>query len=90
MKKSLKITEIIRELNESISLLRDFLPKIMGQRIWQHKVTMSEKLEYLAQLASQRNRLWREVESIYPELKGKNYTVNSYEISYEEEVTPKP
>jgi predicted RNA-binding Zn ribbon-like protein len=83
MKKILETTLVIREINETIIALRDAFPKVLSQRIWQHKVSMAEKLDFLKELASAKNRLWREAELAYPELKGQNYSVGTIEISYE-------
>lgn len=92
MKIKLETTPVIREINENICILRDNLPKIVSQRFWQRQVSVAEKSEYMRQLATFRANLWQEVESKYPELKGKNYSITTSFIIYEADdlITPPP
>jgi hypothetical protein len=78
-----KISTIrIQEANEIVSVLQVNLPKIMNQNFWQQKVSMSEKIQYLKEIASARRNLFQVVNNEYPETAGKNVTINSVEISY--------
>ena len=79
------LTSSIQEAYEVVIILQNNLPKIINQNFWQHKVSISEKIEYLNQIAITRKNLWQVVCKEYPEAKEKNISVNFVNVSWEEE-----
>ena len=82
--KTIKIsTPRIIEASEIVSILQNNLSQVMRQNFWQKQVSMSGKVEYLKQIAYARSNLWKIVNEEYPETKEKNVSVNSTNISWE-------
>lgn len=82
MNETLPTTVRIQELNIYLNELRKALPEMLHQPFWQHRVTGAEKTEYIRELSRVKRMLFTTVETQYPELKGKSYTVSNAEIKY--------
>ena len=65
-------TDEMRLVQETITQLEKFLPKILGQSFWQRKVSVSEKITFLNILSENKAKLWKLVYSKYPETVGKD------------------
>ena len=77
----------VQEANELVVVLQKNLPKVIAQPFQSKKIPMSEKIEYLKNIATAKRALWQAVEKQIPEIKGKNYTVSSVCITYEEDLS---
>ncbi len=75
-------TPAIQEANDVVVILQNNLSKILNQNLWKKKIGISEKIEYLKQIAYARKNLWQAVSAEYPETIGKNISVNSVEITF--------
>lgn len=89
----LESTQDIKEANEIVIALRSALPQIMQQSFWQQKVSVAEKISYLKELAVAKRILWQITETVYPQVKGKIYSVGSLYVECKEipetsELTP--
>ena len=83
--KKIKSSIQVQEANEFVCLLQNNLGKILHQPFWSKKISMSEKIQFLQQIAQARRQLSQRVEEQIPEISGKNYTVSSINIEFEEE-----
>ena len=80
--KKLKTTDKIREAFFQVQMLENLLPKILKISWLGRKRPVDEVVKYINQIASAKSYLWKEVYNVYPEILGKNASVNIHEISY--------
>lgn len=70
-KKTFETTEVMRQCESYLSVLQEGLKEIMqAQPWWRRSIPVSEKLEYLRELARAKASLWGEVYKAYPDAKG--------------------
>lgn len=84
MKKILIPTQSVIEACERLIVLQEALPSILKQSWWHHQVPVSEKMEFLRELAMAKRLLWQSAQQAFPELVGKAYSIGPMEISYED------
>lgn len=85
------ITRNISECKKMLNVLEKNLSNILSQKIWEHKVPISEKITYLKEIAILNTRLWSLVESEYPQYYNKDnvITITDFEVIIKKNAQPK-
>ncbi len=66
---------------DQLMQLEEALPSVMSQKLWQVRVPVKEKIEYLSTLAATRTRFWQTVYSDFPQAKGCSASANAHSIT---------
>lgn len=83
--KKLKTTDGIKTRFEVVKILLNNIPSVMEQPFWKRRVSISEKISYLKEVGVNKTDLIVHCERTYPQLVGKEYSVDVNEITYNEE-----